>query len=240
MQSNRISTALGEPYDQSIDYRREIAGRLHTKRCYLCLEAFTENEDKGFRSEIGACGMRWCADYLMQWTIKTEDIWKVSGLQCLLKRVKADAGIKSVWLSRFADPGQVSWKPYVDAILRKTIGIDFDTAVAKEEYMRQVSKALTATKQPITALRQASQRGIVQVAQDLSTSPSYDNGPANLAKLTSARSPNFLTFLFRAGLLIRNKCSSHTTLNEAWLSDPTADLKVTREVRRKVGDAAWN
>jgi hypothetical protein len=223
-----------------MSYRREFAGHMHTtKRCYLCLEILTLTQHGGLRSETRAWGMRWCQDCLKQWTIQSEDMDKVSGLRPLLEKSGEDSKFGSLRVNTFKDSTELSWKPYVDAVLRKSIGIDFDTAVAKEEYMRQVSKALTSTRQPVTALRQALRREIVQIAQDLSTSPNYDNVPANLAKQTFARPTELSIFLFRAGLLYEENMFDPYDPDEAWLSDPTKSLTLSRHVRRKLGDAGW-
>jgi hypothetical protein len=213
---------------------------LHTgKRCYLCFEGFATTSDGGFRNKVEDWDMYWCQDCLKQWTLPSEDIDKVIGLRSLLDKSEEDLELKSLWWARLTDPTEASWKPYVDAVLRKLIGIDFDIAIAKQEYMRQVSKSLTSVKKPITALRQALRRDIIHIAQGLSTSSTYDNVPANLAKRTFAKPAELSTFLFRAGLLDKDRMFEPYDPKEAWLPDPTQGLTSSKKVRRKLGDTTW-
>lgn len=105
--------------------------------------------------------------------------------------------------------------------------------------MRQVIKALTSTKMPITGLRQALRRDLVHLAQGLSTSSTYDNIPANLAKRTFAKPTGLSSFLFRAGLLNEERMFEPYDPTEAWLSDPTESLTSSNDVRQKLRDATW-
>lgn len=235
--------ALGGPYEQSISYRRELGGNLHSRhRCYLCFEGFTTNTDKspgGFRKEVVAWGMRWCEGCLQQWTISTQEISNFDELHTVLSKYEENAEIKSVWSSRFRGPFNSSWKPFVDAVLRKHIHMDFDTAVAKNNYTQQVNSSLTAVKQPITTLRRALRQDLVKVAQELSITARYSGVAATLAKSTFVTPTDLPKYLFPAHKLSEEKMFEPYDPDEQWIFDPTMALKSVRDVRRKLGDAMW-
>ena len=200
------------------------------------------NKDKspaGFRREIHAWSMRWCDNCLTEWTVTSQEIMNIKGLPALLMKYEKDVGIKSVWLSRFKGAQESNWKPFLDAVLRKDIHIDFDTAVAKDQYLRQLSRALNAVHQPITVLRQALRRDLVKIAQDLSISNSYNGISAKLARLTFAKPTELSRFLFPPRLLYEEKMFYPYDPDEEWSSDPTMALKSAAEVRRKIRDANW-
>ena len=238
--------ALGGPYDPSISYRREVAGHLHSgARCYLCLEVFTTKTDGtpgGFRAKVCAWSMQWCEICLKKWTVSPQAVLDLRGLHTLLRKSEKDVKIKSVWFSRFNRGTQSYWKPFVDDVLRKSIHIDFDITVAKDEYIHQVRVALSAVKKPITVIRQALRRDMAKIAQKLSSSSSlnsYSGTAAKIASLTFAKPQDLPTFLYPPHLLYKDRMFDPFDPDEVWLADPTMDLTSAAEVLRKMKDTSW-
>lgn len=235
--------ALGGPYEQAISYRREHAGNLQSGyRCYLCLEIFTTERDNilgGFREEAYVWGMRWCGNCLQKWTVDPQMI--LDGLHAVLKKYEKDLEIKSVWPTRFRGPYMEHpiWKPFVDAVLRKHVGLDYDTAVAKTEYSYQLASALTAVKHPVTALRRALRQDIVKIAQKMSTSSSYTGTATRFAKSTFATPTELPRFLFPARDLHEEEMFEPYDPDEEWIPDPTMSLKTSKGVHRKLESALW-
>ena len=127
--------ALGGPFDTTISYRREILGHLHQKeRCFSCYEHFSGGIDRGH-----PFGANFCGECVLSLVLKDNDVTELRGLRVLLNRARLRAFGMRDQLSYGGRAGY--WIPAVDELLRKEIGIDYKTAVAKQLYFTYLWQA---------------------------------------------------------------------------------------------------
>ena len=134
----------------------------------------------------------------------------------------------------------VQWRPLVDDVLRKELGLDFETACAKQKYLNQLLATSKMLKRPTESNRRQLRHEIVQVAKrywDLGTADTKINETIKFARATFAPTAILEQFLFP----IRSLDEGFLTLpyddSEGWLEDPTMKLKSSREISTRT--AVW-
>ena len=148
-------------------------------------------------------------------------------------------------------PINCQYRPMVDEILRAKIGVDFETAVAIQGYIRQLLETCKGGAQstPLRANRARLRRDIVVRAQEIwkRTKLNHNdvvgltNHPAatrvTLAKciIVHARerwAPTSMlpTFLFPSRLLTSSALFSPCNPKAHWLEDPTLGLQTSRDI----------
>ena len=227
--TRKRTLALGGPFDISISYRRELLGHLHYNgRCYICYESFNEH-----RSRMHRFGMQFCEPCLASLTVEPIDTQKVPGLQRLLEQAS-----NGIWHpSRFPlAAGQGYWLPQVDEILRSFIGIDYNTTIAKQQYLDYFYAATTPeVEKGFRAAKREARGLIVQEAKKLWDAP---NGFAravtdDIDRLRRSFAPTskLSKFLFPDQLLHVEAIALPHDTEATWIQDQTEDLHTVYEVQ---------
>jgi hypothetical protein len=140
-------------------------------------------------------------------------------------------------ISKSADPqwshhrrsvGQIQWRPLVDAILREQLGIDFETALAKQKYLIHLGAALTASRRPTEKNRTRLRHEIVLIAKriwDFGSGNPLVNRMISFARSTFAPTDTLQCFLFPPRSLDEGLLHLPFDDSESWLEDPTRLLK---------------
>ena len=150
-------------------------------------------------------------------------------------------------------PGNRLYRPMVDEILRKEIGIDFGTASAVQTYISQLLETWKGSTQsePLKAHRRKLRRDIVRRAQEIwertvlderqlteteEGSPARQQARNNLMIVRSrsrwAPTSRLPQFLFPARLLTESNLWFPFDPTVQWLADPTLELETSRDVLR--------
>jgi hypothetical protein len=135
--------------------------------------------------------------------------------------------------------GLVQWRPFVDDVLRKKLGIDFETALAKQKYLTHLSATLTASRRPTETNRIRLRQEIVLIAKriwDFGIGNAHINKAISFARSTFAPTEILHRFLFPARSLDANLLTIPFDDTERWLEDPTRLLN-SREIFNRT--IAW-
>lgn len=126
--------ALGGPYQESLSYRREILGSLHSdKRCDSCLRMSISQT-----RPIAVCGLELCDLCVKVWTVATrEEGGKI--MDIVKQSIPFVDGANDGWLADIHTPHGIVptyvLAPLFDHVVRRHLGIDYRTAKAKELYL---------------------------------------------------------------------------------------------------------
>jgi hypothetical protein len=143
------------------------------------------------------------------------------------------------WTHHRRAAGLLQWRPFVDDVLRKKLGIDFETALAKQKYLTHLSATLTASRRPTETNRTQLRYEIVLIAKriwDFGTRNVHINKAISFARSTFAPTEILQRFLFPARSLDGSLLTIPFDDNERWLEDPTRLLN-SREIFNRT--IAW-
>jgi hypothetical protein len=145
----------------------------------------------------------------------------------------------SQWSHHRRSAGLVQWRPLVDEILRKKLGIDFETALAKQKYLTHLGATLTASRRPTETNRTQLRNEIVVIAKriwDFGTGNPLINQAISFARSTFAPTDLLQGFLFPPRSLDASLLHLPFDDTESWLEDPTRLLS-SRDIFSRT--AAW-
>lgn len=138
-----------------------------------------------------------------------------------------------VWTEHRRSTTANQWRPLVDDVLRKAVGLDFETALAKQKYLEHLLATSKMLKRPTEANRRRLRHNIVTVAKRLwdfgTGEPRIDNA-IKQARSTFAPTEIIERFLFPPRSLDAAQLTEPFDASDGWLGDPTMQLKSSREV----------
>lgn len=143
------------------------------------------------------------------------------------------------WSHHRRSVGQVQWRPLVDALLRKQLGIDFETALAKQKYLIHLRATLTASRRPTENNRTRLRHEIVVMAKriwDFGSGNPLVNQTISFARSTFAPTDTLQCFLFPLRSLDARVLHLPFDASESWLEDPTRLLN-SRDIFNRT--SAW-
>ena len=223
--------ALGGPIDNSIRYRRELLGNLHYgSRCYICYEVSNTQ-----RPTTQKFGMFFCDNCLTALTLHPSIAAQIPGLPAVL-----DTGAGGVWRPTRLSTDGLYWIPEVDEVLRATIGIDYDTAVAKQkyfDYLHQITgrEGRKSTSPDARKLRTM----VVEEAKMLWSAPKLPLDVDTIKRLRESFLPaaELAKFLFPGHLLYEESIYLPHDTEAVYLEDPVSQLSAwsMREHARSPG-----
>src|SRR5271156_6319646 len=117
--------------------------------------------------------------------------------------------------------------PFVNDVLKKHIGIDYETACAKQKYFEQVLETKSMMKKTVETHRRQLRREIVDAAKkiwDANDHPTVAY-PIFIARNTFAPTHVLPKFLFPARDLEESLLCVPYDDSDVWLEDPTLALK---------------
>lgn len=132
--------ALGGPYEEHLTYRREVLGYLYTaSRCDICLAISTVYTPVAVR----VAGFRLCTDCVAKWTInlddKSGDVIEYVKQYFPLLRSDDDGWDPDIHFPHGFISGRVLL-PLLDHAVRQQLGIDYETAQAKDAYLGRLRR----------------------------------------------------------------------------------------------------
>lgn len=145
----------------------------------------------------------------------------------------------SQWSHHRRSAGLAQWRPFVDEVLRKKLGIDFETALAKQKYLTHLRATLAASRRPTETNRTQLRNEIVVIAKriwDFGTGNPHINKTIGFARSTFAPTDVLQCFLFPPRSLDGNLLTLPFDDSEGWLEDPTRLLS-SREIFSRT--TAW-
>ena len=223
--------ALGGVFQPELSYRREILGHLHCGRsCWLCFgplyscEPFSPRPVRLTRFDLIVC--MHCFKATMVPYPAAQKYRLISSL-----KLSIAAATKDIWeRQRTYEAKRCGfWIYQVDDILRKKIGINYHTAVAKEQYMSQIRDAGDFNSN-IDLARQLLRLELVEIAKDLwarGAVADIDAGKMRVLRQmreTYAPTSRLHEFLFAPHLLDPNAAYLPHGDGMKWLEDKTLSL----------------
>jgi hypothetical protein len=145
----------------------------------------------------------------------------------------------SQWSHHHRSAGLVQWRPFVDEVLRQKLGIDFETALAKQNYLTHLGATLTASRRPTETNRTQLRNEIVMIAKriwDFGTGNPLVNEAIRFARSTFAPTDILHCFLFSPRSLDGSLIHLPFDHSESWLEDPTRLLN-SRDIFHRT--TAW-
>ena len=230
--------ALGGSFQPEIDYRRELAGWLHyRRRCQICALPF-HHSYRPHQIDFGVLLCHGCHDdYTLSTSISSvleilSNAWLVLILVVANAQVQELPGLDKLigkskdpqWSHHRRSAGLGQWRPFVDDILRKKLGIDFEMALAKQKYLTHLGATLTASRRPTETNRTQLRNEIVVIAKriwDFGTGNAHIDKAISFARSTFAPTEILQCFLFPPRSLDGSLLTIPFDDSERWLDDPT-------------------